>query len=433
LNVLLTGASGFIGGHVLEALVRAGHGVVCVSRSVPARQPAACRWLKLDMATAHPEEWRAALAGVDAVVNAAGIFKETRNASFEAVHVRGPCRLFDACAAARIGIVIQVSALGADEAAETAYHASKYAADKHLLCLPLDAAVVMPSLVFGTDGASARLFLGLAALPVVPLPAGGQQMIQPVHVDDAAAAIVALLHVPPPDRCGQRIAIVGPQPLTLAGYLHQLRQALQLPAGPTWAVPAFMVRMAARVGDAVPGSLLDSDAWRMLQRGNAAPAQQMTRLLGHAPRSPWEFVPAGEAQVWRAIARLPWVLALLRLSLAFVWVLTAAVSFGLYPVDQSFSLLQRTGVPPALQPLMLYGAAVLDLLLGVLTLWPLRHRLWLWSVQCALIAFYSAVISWRLPEFWLHPYGPLSKNLPMLAVLLALMALEPRRSRAWNT
>jgi hypothetical protein len=100
-------------------------------------------------------------------------------------------------------------------------------------------------------------------------------------------------------------------------------------------------------------------------------------------------------------------------------------------VQDSYELLARTGVPPSLQPLMLYGAAGLDLLLGVLTLWPLRPRARrrLWAAQALLIAFYTVLITWRLPEFWLHPYGPLSKNLPILAALALLAALEPADRR----
>jgi hypothetical protein len=39
---------------------------------------------------------------------------------------------------------------------------------------------------------------------------------------------------------------------------------------------------------------------------------------------------------------------------------------------------------------------------------------------------YTALITVFLPEFWLHPYGPLLKNLPMLAALALLLVLEDR-------
>ena len=88
-------------------------------------------------------------------------------------------------------------------------------------------------------------------------------------------------------------------------------------------------------------------------------------------------------------------------------------------------LLERAGVPAALRPLALYGAAALDLALGIASL-LLRRRRWLWLAQIALILGYTAIITIRLPEFWLHPYGPVLKNLPMLAALWLLLELERR-------
>jgi hypothetical protein len=113
----------------------------------------------------------------------------------------------------------------------------------------------------------------------------------------------------------------------------------------------------------------------------------------------------------------------LRTSVGLVWLATAAVSFGLFPRADSLALLHRAGVPLALAPLALYGAATLDLVLGCTTLFaPRRWRLY--GMQALLIVAYTAIISVRLPGFWLHPYGPLTKNLPLLAAIATLAWLE---------
>jgi hypothetical protein len=121
---------------------------------------------------------------------------------------------------------------------------------------------------------------------------------------------------------------------------------------------------------------------------------------------------------------------LLRLSLALVWLATAWVSLFVHPWADSLALLARVGVTAGWQPPLLVGAAGLDLLLGVLTLWPPRRRRWLWLTQTLLMLFYMAVIAWRLPEFWSHPYGPLLKNLPMLAILGLLLVMDGGPARA---
>jgi peptidoglycan/LPS O-acetylase OafA/YrhL len=86
------------------------------------------------------------------------------------------------------------------------------------------------------------------------------------------------------------------------------------------------------------------------------------------------------------------------------------------------------GLHGTLATLALYGAALLDLALGVATLIvPARRRRPVWLAQLALIAGYTVLITIFLPDFWLHPYGPISKNLPVLAAIALLWALEPPR------
>ena len=72
------------------------------------------------------------------------------------------------------------------------------------------------------------------------------------------------------------------------------------------------------------------------------------------------------------------------------------------------------------------GAALLDIALGLLTLWPRAPR-WLWSAQIALVLAYTAIITWKLPALWLEPFGPVVKNLPILALLVLMRELRIRR------
>ncbi|WP_267873651.1 DoxX-like family protein [Massilia sp. Se16.2.3] len=186
-------------------------------------------------------------------------------------------------------------------------------------------------------------------------------------------------------------------------------------------LPGALARLMAKGGRWLPGALLDEDALRMLDRGNAGDPAAITALLGRPPKGIAEFI--AEPQAERTPAKLGWLLPLLRWSIVAVWIATAIVSFGLYPVEASYDLLARTGIPASLQPLMLYGAAGFDLLLGLgIAFLPRRRPLWL--AQLVLIGFYTVVIAFKLPEFLLHPYGPLTKNLPMLAAIWLLYELE---------
>jgi hypothetical protein len=101
------------------------------------------------------------------------------------------------------------------------------------------------------------------------------------------------------------------------------------------------------------------------------------------------------------------------------------VSAGLYPAQDSLALLARTGITGAAAYVALYGAALLDLAFGVAVL-VMRRRRWLWLAQAAVIVGYTVIISVAMPEQWLHPYGPVVKNVPILAAILLLHQLERR-------
>jgi uncharacterized protein YbjT (DUF2867 family) len=425
-KVLLVGSGGFIGRHLMAALERHGHTVVegrrCPRSADGLSDPGR---VCVDFARDHdPAAWVPRLAGIDAVINAVGIFTEAGDQTFQAVHTDGPSALFKACVLAGVSRVVQISALGAsDPAPVTQYLASKQRADTLLKELPLEWTIVQPSLVFGADGASSRFFLMLASLPVVALPRGGEQLIQPVHVEDLAAGIASLL-----GRDSGRwrtIPFVGNEPVSLRGYLAALASGLQLRAPRVLPVPLFLAVGAAKVAARIPGSLLTRDSLQMLLKGNTADPEPLRELLGRSPRAPSQFIAQGEGSRLRREVQLRWLLPLLRLSIATVWIFTGIVSLGLYPKEESLALLARSGVPPSLSPLFLYSAAALDLAFGVATL-AMRRRRYLWIAQIALILVYTAIISVRMPEFWLHPYGPLLKNLPMLAAIYLLLRIEKR-------
>lgn len=112
--------------------------------------------------------------------------------------------------------------------------------------------------------------------------------------------------------------------------------------------------------------------------------------------------------------------ALLRISLAAVWLLTALASLA-YPREQSIALLVRVGLHGATADFALHYGIVLDAAMGILTLLNLQSwQRWLWPLQGAVILTYSIIIAIYLPEYALHPFGMLIKNLPILAILWLL-------------
>lgn len=108
---------------------------------------------------------------------------------------------------------------------------------------------------------------------------------------------------------------------------------------------------------------------------------------------------------------------LLRLSVASVWLLSAAASC-VYPQGQSMALLERVGLNGTTALSALYAGIAVDTAMGVLTLINLRTmQKWLWLAQGMVIVTYSIIIAIYLPEYAWHPFGVLIKNLPLLAIL----------------
>lgn len=431
-RVVIVGASGFVGAALAEAFLRNGAFLLCTARDPGAAQQdqpwtsGRVRWIAVDLdSVLDLTFWAGHLRPGDVVVNAAGILREARPGQFDAVHHRAPAALFDACVACGVRTVVQVSALGAAVDAESAYHRSKGLADQHLRSLAIESCIVQPSLVWGRAGTSARLFSALAVLPVLALPEGGRQRIQPVHLDDVVAGVMALVHRP--SAGSQTVAFVGPAPVSFRAYLRDLRQQLGY-TREAWvlAIPGRLFLAAAGLAGRWRGSLLDAETARMLLQGNAAPAWDMASVLGRPPRAHEGFVSAQERDTLRDQAWVRWLPPLLRVSIALVWIWTFVVSIGLYPRDQSLELLAQVGIHGLWADWMLTGAALFDLALGIAGLAlgaALRSRI-VWPLQLALMAFYTVVITLAMPGFWLHPFGPLSKNIPLCAAILAAWAFD---------
>jgi nucleoside-diphosphate-sugar epimerase len=421
--ILIAGSSGFIGRHLAAALRAEGHRVIGISRSGGSLDE-----MHGDFARdITPEPWLPRLANVDVVINAVGIIRETGTQTFETIHTLAPRALFAACARTGVRRVIQISALGADTGT-SGYFSSKRAADEFLATLPLDWTIVQPSLVYGEGGTSASMFTLFASLPLIPVPGRGDQRVQPIHIDDLVAAIVNLCFER--TAIGAKVALVGPREMSYRDMLLAIRAGMGLHRTPIFPVPMLLMRIGARIAELSPRSLLDRETLRMLEAGNVADPSQTTRLLGRPARAVASFVDRDTRDGVRRNAQLSWLLPLMRYAIAAAWIWTAIVSFGLYPHEESLTLLYRTGVSASIAPLMLYGAAGIDLALGFATLFIHRYR-WIWLVQIALIVGYTIIITFKLPEFWLHPYGPILKNLPMLAALYMLYTIEaPARSQA---
>ncbi len=424
MRILVCGANGFVGRHMVQMLSMAGHQVVSGVRVINKSPDIAIDYMR----DHDVQAWLPRLRDMDAVINAVGILGESEAASFNAVHRDAPKALFAAAAIAGVR-VIQISALGgADEAvapaALTPYMRSKREADAALVSGPGQWLVLRPSLLIGVDGASSRLFRSLSSLPAMGLPGNGGQMLQPVHIDDLCGAVVQWLAE---DGDSAVVNAVGPAAISYKAMLETYRQLMGLPPAAYFSIPMPMMRAGAWLARLLPQKVFTPDTLRMLQDNNVADAGRFAALLKHAPRAGDTWFAVASAESLRAQAMADWNNAVFRIALAVLWLATGILSLGVYPVASSLELLAPLGLHGNIAVAALYGAAGFDILMGAACLFYPRRGLWL--LQMAVILAYTALFTVYLPQFWLHPFGPILKNIPVLAILVVLYAGERARPR----
>lgn len=274
MNILLLGASGFIGRRVAALLQAQGHDV-----QMPSHR-------EVDFMAPNEAQIRLCLVGRDVVINCVGVM--SRHASvLEQVHHHVPATLAAWARAAGVQRWVQLSALGADAAQHIAFVGSKGRGDESLRHSGLAVAVARPSVVYGRGGASTEWFLRAARLPLLLLPDGGRFELQPVHVADVAAGLVALaVSAQPPEM----LAFTGAQCCTLAEYLSLLRQTVHHRAPMhIGGFPSAWLKPLLPVAKLMTNGLLSADSLALLAQGACADNRDFIRLLGHRPLAVNDF------------------------------------------------------------------------------------------------------------------------------------------------
>lgn len=430
LRVLVTGAYGFIGAQIVAALAAAGHEVVCAVRRPQPRGrfghlPAVACDMSRDL---RVEDWLPRLAGVDAVVNAAGILRETGDQRFDTVHRTAPCALFEACRQADVRRVIQISALGTPE--DTEFVRSKHNADACLAGLDLDWSVLRPSVVYSAAGSygGTSLLRAMSALPyVLFIPGNGKQALQPIHAEDLARAVVRLIETGQGAR--QVLEAVGPEQITIEDYLRAFRRWLGLPEPAVVHTPLTLIRPFVWLGEKLGQGPLGTTMYRMLQRGNIGTPGAYERFVaasGFRPRSLIEALRSSPSHVQdRWHARLYFVRPLLRIALGLLWVLSGVVGF-LTPFTEARALVMQAGAGAGFATAMVYGACTLDVLIGAAVLTRRAVRL-VGALMLMLLLGYTVFLGMVHPALWLEPFGALIKNIPLIPAVLVMLVLEERR------
>lgn len=285
MNVLVTGGTGFIGSVLCRELADRGHNVDAMARSTPDDpMPDDIAVVTGDVRDA--ESVTSAVEGHDAVINLVSLsplFKQPSGLSHDAVHRLGTQNLVEASTSAGVVRFVQMSALGADPDAPTAYLRAKGEAEDLVRDSDLEWTIVRPSVVFG-DGSEFVDFTRWVSFPPMldrlwwpyasPLP-GASGRFQPIWVEDLVDLMADMLK--DEDTVGATYELGGPAVLTLAEIVRLIHRAEGKRA---WIVPipTALAKPPLYIGEYLPGFPLGADQGRSLDIDNVPTSNDVSQF-----------------------------------------------------------------------------------------------------------------------------------------------------------
>ena len=282
-RVFVTGATGFVGRTVIQALRAEGYVVRCLVRRGSERDLRGVGAIeRVEGDVLSPQTLEEGMAGCDAVVHLVGIIREhvPTNTTFYRVHVQGTGNVVAAAASVGVRRYIHMSALGAREGARSRYHQTKWAAEEAVHACSLPWTIVRPSVIYGRgDGFVSLLVWVVRRLPVVPLIVGGR--LQPVPVEQVAQGVARALSRP--SAVKQTYEVGGPDRVTLGELVDLIGKVLGRRRILKFNVPRVVVRVATRALHRLPYFPLTPDQLLMLEEDNVCDPAPFFSTFGLAP------------------------------------------------------------------------------------------------------------------------------------------------------
>jgi NADH dehydrogenase len=273
--ILVTGGSGFVGGHVVHELRGRDLPVRCLVRDLRkgARLAAwGCELVEGDMT--EPESLRAAVAGVDSVVHLVAI-RQGRREQFQRIMVEGTRDLLAVAKDAGVGRFVYMSALGTREETKdlVPYYGAKWENEQQVQRSGIPYVIFRPSFVFGPDGGILPTFVKLARLtPVTPIIGSGRQRIQPIWADDVGRYFAdAVVRV---DVTGRLFELGGPDVVSWDEFWERLKRVRGIHR-PSLHIPVGLMKVNALLTERLPGDIpLTRDLLKMLEGGDNVVSDQ---------------------------------------------------------------------------------------------------------------------------------------------------------------
>jgi NADH dehydrogenase len=282
--VLVTGATGFLGGHLVKELLEKGYKVRALVRDLKKGARLASQGVELvkgDMT--EPASLKEATKGVGIVINLVGIISGGEKA-YRAVHSKGARDL--ALAARENGAkrFIYISANGASREGATPYFRTKWEAEEEVRNSGIEYTIFRPSVLFGPNDAFInQIAFGIRLSPVFPVFGSGEYRLQPLFVTDLVQCIIKSMAEP--KALNQTVEVGGPDALSFNEMVDAVAEAVGKRVYKLH-VPFPLIKLTARVmGTVFTKPPISVDQLKMLELGNVCDITRMKEIFGIQPLS----------------------------------------------------------------------------------------------------------------------------------------------------
>ena len=299
MKIAVTGGTGFVGRHLVRALLSDRHDVVIVARGVDTRDTSilGAGATVVAASTDDADSLHRAFAGCDSVAHFAGINRELGAQTYERVHVRGTRAVVDAARTAGVRRIVYLSFLRARPDCGSAYHESKWAAEEIVRASGLDYTILKSGVIYGRgDHLLDHVSRALYTFPFFPLVGLRPTRLRPVFVDD----VVRLAQAAVIDHRLSRgtIAVLGPEELGAGDAIRRIATAVGRTV-PVIPAPVFLHRILGWIFErtmTVPR--VAAAQFRIL-------SESVTEPLPFADAPPGDLAPTTMFSVERIRAELP--------------------------------------------------------------------------------------------------------------------------------
>jgi len=294
MKVLLTGATGFVGKHMLEQLLVEGHAVRAAVRALPGRNARVFshaqhigrkddfQWVRGDVVEGTGLDQ--GMQGYDAVIHLVGIITEKGSNTFERVHHLGTRNVVEAAKRAGIRRFVQMSALGVRANGIAPYQTTKWKGEQEVRRSGIPFCILRPSLIFGEgDGFVTQMMETMRSAPLFrPVPGDGKPKFRPIFIDDVTACFSRALTAEA--ATNQTIDLGGGDELTLNEVLAEIARCAGV-RKPAVHIPLpLMFAGAAVMQKVLKNPPVTTDQLRMLREGSTCDIGPMKRIFGIEPR-----------------------------------------------------------------------------------------------------------------------------------------------------